>query len=280
VHFENTVQDTKFLILEKCVQDGVLASGCRIQTMSKTLPERFKDFTDSLEQLYETFSSYTFRPDMPCCIPHCFDQSEIEFLGSKPLCKLTAEELSSFTSSLMLTCGETPDLKYFLPRVFELAAQNAFVWPNPEIVLGKLSRAQWKDWPEDERKAVRAFLKAWWRYRLQLPDIGAGMTSFEDCLAALCCTHDDLTEYLQIWLETTELVAVEHLTAFYFAHGTTIWLGGTFNSFVEKSSVATIKRWLQSDATLSYLERAFFAHEDSSIAEAISMAHLTLSPSN
>ena len=269
----------KFTILEKRVWDDVFVLGCRIQAMDKALVRLEKDFNDSLEQLYETFSSYSFRPEMPCCIPHCFDQSEIDFLGSKPLRKLTAKELSSFASSLMLTCGDTPDFKYFLPRIFELSAHGAFVWPDAEVVMRKLGYAEWSLWPEHEQQTVQAFLVSWWRYRLCLPDVSANMTPFESCFAALCCAEEDVTEYLQIWLETTELVAVEHLTEFFFAHGTTIWLGGTFNPFVEKSRAAIILRWLRSEATVAYLERAFFEYSDSDIAEAISVAHMTLSPS-
>ncbi len=248
--------------------------------MHEALARLEKDFNGSLEQLYETFSGYSFRSDMPCCIPHCFDQSEVDFLGSKPLRELSAAELSSFTSSLLLTCGETLDFKYFLPRVFELCVQGAFGWPDPEIVIGKLKYADWNLWPEHERQAVQAFLKAWWRHRLSVPSSMRAMIPLDDCLAALCCTQEDVTEYLEIWLENTERSAVEHLSAFVLEHLTSIWLGASFNAFARKSSSVFIKRWLQSERTIAYLERAFFEYSDSSIAEAISATHMMLSPSS
>ncbi len=267
----------KFLTLENRVWDGVLVTGCRIETMSRALPELQKDFGHSLEQLYETFSGYAFRPDMPCCIPHCHEQAEIDLLGSKPLRELTAKELSEFAANLLLTCGETPDFKYFLPRVFEIAVVEGFVWPDLEIVIGKLKHADWNLWPEHERNAVQAFLNAWWRFRLLSSKLVG--VPLNDCLAALCCAHEDPTQYLEMWLQTSEISAVEHLTAFVLEHWTSIWLGKSLSAFVEKPSMVFIKRWLQSERTLEYLERGFFEHADSPIAADISFALSVLEPS-
>lgn len=121
---------------------------------------------------------------------------------------------------------------------------------------------------------MRAFLSAWWRSCLS-----ASNSRLEDCLAALCCAQPDPTEYLQTWLETDEIAAVEHLTAFVLARWPTIWLGQSFNAFMTKKSIPFIRDWLQSEAVLAYLERAFFAHADSPSAADISFAVSVLTPS-
>ncbi len=139
-------------------------------------------FEAALEGLYRVFAPYPFRTNMPCCIPHCFEQSEIDALGAKLLRSLEPGELSSFVFSLLLTCGEVEDFKHFLPRLFELTAQNCAGFVTAEIVVGKLERGNWQTWPDLERLAVSDFLSSWWRLALELDD-----NTRDDCFAALCC---------------------------------------------------------------------------------------------
>ena len=95
-------------------------------------------FTAALEGLYRVFAPYPFRANMPCCIPHCFFQSEIDALDAKPLRLLESPKLSSFAFSLLLTCGEVEDFKHFLPRLFELTATTDLNSTDAEITIGKL----------------------------------------------------------------------------------------------------------------------------------------------
>lgn len=82
-------------------------------------------------------------------------------MHQKQLRSLTSDELGPYTSSALLTVGALPDLKYFLPRIFELAVLEPHVYPDLEIRLSKLAYGNWLEWPATEQKAVEHFLTEW-----------------------------------------------------------------------------------------------------------------------
>ena len=221
----------------------------------------------AIEGLYEVFGSYRFRADMSCCIPHCFDQSEIDALGDRPLRLLELETLTGFTFQLLLTCGEARDFKYFLPRLFELTVTTRMGFVSAEIVVGKLERADWHAWPDRERAAVSDFLWAWWRLELELDAV-----TFESCLAALCCTGDDPTPYLRMWrdLEPTRYALM--LARFVNQHTTMILAGGGFNGFVNKEATRAIQAFLREAATRARFETAFYATKNRDDLKVLSLA--------
>ncbi|NQD39001.1 hypothetical protein HPT27_18450 [Permianibacter sp. IMCC34836] len=79
---------------------------------------------------------------------------EVSTLLSKKLGELTADELSSYASGVLLTVGSIADFKYFLPRIIELSVSGGFDWPDPEVVFEKLKLASWQNWPVDEICAI------------------------------------------------------------------------------------------------------------------------------
>ncbi len=220
-----------------------------------------------IERLYEVFESYRFRSSMPCCIPHCFDQSEIDALGEKSLRSLEPDELSSFTFSLLLTCGEVEDFKHFLPRLFELTAHAVTGFVTSEIVLGKLARAEWRTWPDLERLVVSDFLSAWWRLALEL-----GGNTLEDCFTALCCTGDDPTPYLRTWRDLEPTRYAVRLARFVNTHATVILAGRRFNSFVGTAAMQAVQGFLREPETRMRFESAFYATKNADDLDAISLA--------
>ena len=221
----------------------------------------------AIERLYKVFSSYRFRFDMPCCIPHCFDQSEIDALGEKALHSLEPSELSSFTFQLLTTCGDVADFKYFLPRLFELTANTLMGYVTAEIVVGKLAKADWHAWPNLERVAVNDFLWAWWRLKLELDD-----STLDDGFAALCCTDDDPTPYLRMWRDLEETRYAVMLARFVNEHATMILAGRGFNGFVNKEATRAIQAFLREAETRARFEAAFYATKNRDDLKALSLA--------
>jgi hypothetical protein len=221
----------------------------------------------AVQRLYEVFESYRFRSDMPCCIPHCFEQSELDMLGAKPLHLLEASQLSSFAFSLLLTSGEVDDFKHFLPRLFELTAQNVAGFVTAEIVIGKLAKADWQTWPDLERAAVGDFLWAWWRLALELDENGR-----EDCFAGLCCTGDDPSPYLRMWRDLEGPRYAVMLARFVNQHATVILAGRRFNSFVSKAAMQAIEGFLREPATRARFETAFYGTKNRDDLKTLSLA--------
>ena len=227
-------------------------------------------FAVALDGLYDTFGIYPFRADMPCCIPHCFDQSEIDALGAKPLRSLESDDLASFAFSLLLTCGEADDFKHFLPRLLELTATTGLGFVDPELSLGKLQRADWQTWPALERVTVRRYLTAWWRLELE-----SGQDSLEDCFAALCCA-DNPRVYLDIWRDSSVTQHAVSLAQFVTRNLTMLLLQKNFGTWVGHNSSRIVKNFLLEPATRARLERAFFECDDSDGCVMLSFAEQLL----
>ena len=229
------------------------------------------DFNAALEGLYHVFAPYPFRANMECCIPHCFEQSEIDALGAKPLRLLEERELSSFACSLLLTCGEVEDFKHFLPRLFELTATSGLDLTDAEIVIGKLGRAEWRTWPVLEQAAVNEFLDAWWQLELERDDL----RSLEHCFSALCCMDNDPRVFLTIWRDSAELRDTVKLARFITYNLTMILIGRNFDQ-VSPEATAALKALLLGPETRARLEAAFFECDDPDDRETLSFAEQLL----
>ena len=106
-----------------------------------------------INRLYTAFAKYAKPCDFATC-ECCLSADEKTVLLTTPLRELRADQLSEYAADVFHTVGEVPDFKYFLPRILEVAVNDQFLWPDPEVVTRKLSLAQWRDWPTEEQNAV------------------------------------------------------------------------------------------------------------------------------
>ncbi len=58
---------------------------------------------------------------------------EVEVLLGKPLRDLSPDELSSYSSSALLTVGLPEDYLYYLPRILEISIRDDSWWPDIEV---------------------------------------------------------------------------------------------------------------------------------------------------
>ncbi|NUT09596.1 MAG: hypothetical protein HOQ38_03890 [Nonomuraea sp.] len=164
----------------------------------------------ALRRLYEAFGHVAKPESVPGC-PHCVEPGEGACLLAVPLGSIEPAALARYAAKAMTTWGGVAEFRYFLPRLLECAAADAFSYPDPEIVLGKLAAAGWHTWPEEERDAVAGFLGEWWRDTLSRhparPPAGT-------VLCAIAATGIDLTPFLAAWERLETDAAVEHLRDF------------------------------------------------------------------
>jgi hypothetical protein len=158
--------------------------------------------------LYAAFAGVP-RPARVEGCPCCVGPDEDRPLLDRPLRDLSAEDLTRYGAKALNTWGGPEDFRYFAPRLLELAAEDAFAWPDTEIVFLKLAQAGWKDWPQ--RDAVEAFLRAFWTRTLERhpakPAIGT-------VVCAIGGTATDLAPYLDEWGRLGSAAAIRHLHEF------------------------------------------------------------------
>ena len=147
----------------------------------------------AIESIYEAFANYRKPRDFPAC-ECCISNGEKKLLLDRKLRTLTADDMGT-TRGIVLTVGLLADFKYFLPRMMELSVKEEFSWPSPEVMLGKLTLADWQVWPEIERGAVLSLLGE--KFARLLQDANSEGEDIDRWICALGRCVPDITPYLE-----------------------------------------------------------------------------------
>jgi hypothetical protein len=183
------------------------------------LPE-WGELRRATEDLYEVFSQYPLRANIPCCA-HCISDENNAKLHAKPLRELTYDELDIVMANPG-TWGEEVDVKHLLPRLFELASLDFAGRPSGIDIVRlswriRLEGKGFATWPAAERAAVMSFCLA--VLRVSLVTWPSGQGSHDDTPDSVLCAvaqlTDDLAPYLVAWRQLlgrgASLAAVAHL---------------------------------------------------------------------
>ena len=119
----------------------------------------------AVEALYRTFESPP-PPVIEGC-PCCISTRGTDVLLTTPLRQITGQALWRYVSGAFLTIGDKQDFRYLLPRILDVSVSDPGNANNPEIVLGKLTLADWRSWTLDEQRAVDSFVYAWFEQALE-----------------------------------------------------------------------------------------------------------------
>lgn len=168
--------------------------------------------TEAVEGLYEVFTDYPLARKIEGC-PCCVSDEDESNLHRKPLRELTSEDLSRYAFKALTTWGTENDFKHFLPRLLELVteADSIACEIDVEVLFGKLHYADWYIWPEQERAAARHYLMALWLFVLSVP---MEAVAIDEYLCAIGQAEEDLSSYLDAWLNLQTDIAINHLFEF------------------------------------------------------------------
>ena len=222
----------------------------------------------AVEALYATFARFGLGRVAGC--PHCVGDDDQRAIRRVPLRQLTGDDLDRYATKAVSTWGDADDLRHFLPRLLELAAQGDLT-ADVATVVGKLRPAQWPGWPLDQREAVEAFAGAWWRRTLTMfpaPDDAATV------LHAVAQAVDDLSPFLSAWLDPPTETAARHLAAFVdeIAHSVRRRPTGPVLSGWWPGQPAQLLAWLARPSLRETMENAFFDAGSAHIAAGMSAA--------
>jgi hypothetical protein len=111
----------------------------------------------ALEKQYDAFQIPAPRAIDGC--PCCSDPDELDALVRTPRRQLTAEQLTSYAFSALLTVGDVNDLRHYWPRLAELSISGELL-VDPEIVFSKPRHGDWRTWPDPEQAALIGLARA------------------------------------------------------------------------------------------------------------------------
>ncbi|WP_214325182.1 hypothetical protein [Nonomuraea sediminis] len=203
-------------------------------------------------RLYEAFG-HVARPERVIGCPHCVDPGEELCILAGPVRSVEAESLARYAAKALTTWGGVTEFRYFLPRLLECAAEDAFTYPDPEIVFGKLASGDWQTWPIDERDAIAGFLREWWHETLRNYP---ARPPIDTVLCALAATGMDLATCLSTWSNLDTDPAIQHLHDFVL---TGMSGNRMTNAFWNRQSPAyqQVHTWLTGGPAAAAVEAAF-----------------------
>jgi hypothetical protein len=146
-----------------------------------------------IERLYKEFGRYGRYAPLTA---DGVTDLESRILKTSPLRQLPQPILLTLPYWLLYKAGTVEDLKHYLPRLLESGVREAF-GVDPQVAR-QLRRTEWWTWPEGEIDAIRAFMHAYWAFVLESDEAG----SARDALCVLANLEDDVSAYLERWLET------------------------------------------------------------------------------
>ena len=226
----------------------------------------------AMEAVYTVFA-HVRRPARVTGCPHCVAPGEDRPLLARPVRSLTPDDLGRYAAKALTTWGDEEDFRYFLPRLLDCARSDAFAYPDPEIVFGKLALARWQDWPAGERSAGEALLTAWWDDTLARHPAAPELGTVLCCLGA---TGTNLDPYLDRWARLRSAEEVRHLHSFVMHE--VRWVDGPrlAGAFWGRESAGQVVAWLTDGRAAAAVEAAFAAETREDVLELLDAVHPAL----
>jgi hypothetical protein len=241
----------------------------------------------AVENAYREFARYHLRGAIAVCkCDVCVSDEGEKALCVVPLRQISSRLLAEYTQSAHGFDDRVADeLRYFLPRYFELIAAGEIPCNNGlETCLGRMLHAAYgKDWPQEEADAIDGFFVALFRAELGKPLGPADYSLFdagEGAEAVLCCmahAGGDVRLLLDVWERTAGREADVRIARTIVAADWRIRdLSNTWWSVADRKPVRqamnTIIAWLLRTETWERLEAACLNETDSMTAELFSQA--------
>lgn len=149
---------------------------------------------NNIELLYASFSMFLKPVAIDGC-ECCLDAKQITLLLNKELSEISAEEISSYASSVFLTVGSKSDFMYFFPRILELSLTDKFCWPDPEVVFNAVVNSDYETWSNEQKNIVNKLLKSKF---VDLLSLGEDGCDIDQWLAAIARIEPNISHYLQL----------------------------------------------------------------------------------
>lgn len=205
----------------------------------------------AIADVYLAFAAVP-KPDEISGCQHCLPAHEANTLLSTPLREITEGQISSYAADVFLTVGESGDFLFFWPRILELSVKGRFLWPDPEVVLGKLRLANWRSWDNDLKLTVQALIDLKFGLVLEQGDVD----EIDSWLCGIGRSHDDVQPYLG---QLVDVSSRDALLGFALINVSFYEKGKLTNAFWDDAPATAqqVIAWMNSDATRTLLTEEY-----------------------
>ena len=170
---------------------------------------------EQIEKLYQVFQIYPLNPAIHKCDCGCIPEDEGSKIYSKPLRKLTEDDLNFYSTKAMTTWGDLEDYKHFLPRILELfAVDKNNDGLDLDEIINKLKYGNWETWPIDERQAIIQIIRSTWLNYVNQKKSEICKFDFEAFSFVL-----SFKEMMELWKPSVNPLGLKNFVHFFYFNG-------------------------------------------------------------
>lgn len=213
-----------------------------------------KALVASVHELYRVFAPYR-STGHPIGCPCCVKAEDVSVLFSRPLERLSADDLRRFSRKVLTTWGDVRDFKHFLPRMLELSVEDFAAPIICDRVFLKLALANWREWPAVERVAVERYIQAIWRRCIADED---AVFHLDGWLGSFGIAGCELEPFLRDWEQCRWSPGYEKMRNFIDDNTVALIRKRTLSGgFWNADSATQIAEWVLSDGLTERLNSIF-----------------------
>lgn len=210
-----------------------------------------RSLDSAIEDVYLAFAETPRPAEIPGC-EHCLSADEAGVLLSTPLREISEDQISAYAADVFLTVGESRDFLFFWPRIIELSVTGRFLWPDPEVVLGKLRLAAWRDWSISLHVPVQALIDVKFDLVMDQGDV----EEVDSWLCGIGRCQDDVQPYLD---RLVDALSREALLGFVLGNISVYDKGKLANAFWDDApgTAQQVIIWMNSDERRALLSEEY-----------------------
>ncbi|HRG24239.1 MAG TPA: hypothetical protein PLL23_07605 [Chitinophagaceae bacterium] len=202
---------------------------------------------ETIDRSYKVFAKYKPERPLDVCTDCCMTPDEENTLATLPLKEITAEFLAKYNDSAKPAKTSIDEVKYFLPRYFDLIGQFRFPSHSAELSFSRLAPFDKSEWTVQEQDLLKQFSIDFFNHCLKVYPIPAFNERIDCMLIMFWNSGFDISNLLTCWQNVTGKESVFHFRDLYLHGFTQNNPSKLSNSFGEIELADLLRKWLQQE---------------------------------
>lgn len=202
---------------------------------------------ETIDRSYKVFANYKPERPLDVCTDCCMTLEEENTLATLPLKEITPEQLAKYNDSAKPAKTSIEEVKYFLPRYFDLIGQFRFPSHSAELSFSRLAPFDKSEWTVQEQELLKQFSIDFFNHCLTVYPIPVFNERMDSILIMFWNNGFDISILLTCWQNDRSKESVLHFRDLYL-HGFNQYNPSKLsNSFGEKELADLLRKWLQQE---------------------------------